>query len=122
MKKKLAPGHTTHRAWLVYVAGPLRAQTKRGRVENIRRAIAAGNEVMKRGHLAFIPHLSHWQNALTPQPFAFWIGLDLLWIERCDALLRLPGASAGADMEMNYARTIGKLVLRSIKEVPTLNA
>lgn len=119
---KPAPGHTTHRAWLIYIAGPMRAHTARGRLANIRRAIAAGNEVMKRGHIVFVPHLSHWQNEVTPEPFAFWIGIDLLWIERCDALLRLPGPSAGADMEAHYARAIGKPVLHSIEELPLLNA
>ena len=30
--------------------------------------------------------------------------MDLAWIERCDALLRMPGESSGADREVEHAR------------------
>lgn len=32
---------------------------------------------------------------------------DLAWLERCDALLRVPGPSAGADREVAHARERG---------------
>lgn len=39
-------------------------------------------------------------------------------IERCDAVLRLPGASRGADMDVARARERGLPVYRAIAEIP----
>jgi hypothetical protein len=39
-------------------------------------------------------------------------------LERCDALLRLPGASRGADMDVARARALGLPVLTSVDELP----
>jgi hypothetical protein len=39
-------------------------------------------------------------------------------LERCDALLRLPGASRGADMDVARARSLGLPVLTRVDELP----
>jgi len=41
--------------------------------------------------------------------------MDLEWIERCDLLLRLPGESKGADMEVDRAIECGKVVYFDIE-------
>jgi hypothetical protein len=38
-----------------------------------------------------------------PHTYEFWTEIDLEWILRCDALLRLPGDSTGADAEIKFA-------------------
>jgi hypothetical protein len=43
-------------------------------------------------------------------------------LERCDALLRLPGASRGADMDVARARALGLPVLTSVDELPLRTA
>ena len=39
-------------------------------------------------------------------------------LERCDAVLRLPGASRGADMDVERARALGLPVYGSVDELP----
>lgn len=39
-------------------------------------------------------------------------------IERCDAVLRLPGASRGADMDVARARELGLPVVYDVNELP----
>jgi ABC-type sugar transport system substrate-binding protein len=44
--------------------------------------------------------------------------LSLALADRCDAILRLPGDSAGADEELARFEAAGKPVFRSLAEVP----
>ena len=86
----------------VYIAGPY----SRGDVIlNIRAAIDAGDAVMEAGHIPFIPHLNMAWHLLHPHSDATWYKYGLAWVEHCDALLRLPGVSVGADREVEEART-----------------
>ena len=39
-------------------------------------------------------------------------------LEKCDAVLRIPGASRGADLEMEKARAMGKRIYMSLEEIP----
>ena len=40
----------------------------------------------------------------------------------CDAVLRIPGESKGADIEMAKAKELGKIIFTSLEEIPTLNS
>ena len=42
-------------------------------------------------------------------------------LEKCDAVLRIPGASRGADLEMEKAKALGKQIFLSLDEVPDVN-
>ena len=42
-------------------------------------------------------------------------------LEKCDAVLRIPGASRGADLEMENAKALGKQIFLSLDDVPDLN-
>jgi hypothetical protein len=42
-------------------------------------------------------------------------------LEKCDAVLRIPGESRGADLEMGKAREMGKIIFNSLEEIPTLH-
>lgn len=88
----------------VYIAGPY---TKGDVALNVRDAILAGDAVLKAGHTPFIPHLTHFWHMVCPGPYQQWIDLDLKWLPLCDALIRLPGESSGADGEATLARTLG---------------
>ena len=46
-----------------------------------------------------------------------WLGYDLSWLERCDALVRLPGESNGADGEVNRALALWLPVFESVDEL-----
>lgn len=40
---------------------------------------------------------------MSPKPYEVWTSLDLEYLYRCDAVLRLPGGSPGADAEVAVA-------------------
>ena len=87
----------------VYVAGPY---TKVDTIINIQQAIAAGDKLRDLGFTPFIPHMTYAWHMLYPHTIEYWYHYDLEWLEKCDALLRLPGESEGADKEVKYARLI----------------
>ncbi len=41
-------------------------------------------------------------------------------LEKCDAVLRIPGESRGADLEMGKAKEMGKNIFYSLEEIPVL--
>lgn len=88
----------------VYVAGPY---TKGDVVENVRAAVLAGDQIFGAGHTPYVPHLTHLWHTIRPRPWEDWLRLDLEWVDVCDALIRLPGASKGADMEVAHAERRG---------------
>ncbi len=42
-------------------------------------------------------------------------------LEKCDAVLRIPGDSRGADLEMGKAKEMGKIVFHDFEAIPDLN-
>ena len=90
---------------LIYISGPYSA----GDISsNVRNAISAGDYLISKGFLAYVPHLSHFWHIMSPKPYSYWIELDLRIIPVCTALLRIPGYSAGADKEVSLAVSLGK--------------
>lgn len=88
----------------VYIAGPY---TNGDVALNVRTAIEAADRVLKAGHVPFVPHLFHFWHLLCPGPYEQWTAMDLAWLDHCDALVRLPGGSSGADAEVSRARELG---------------
>jgi hypothetical protein len=99
----------------IYIAGPY---TKGDVVQNVRMAILDGDYVARLGHVPFIPHLSHFWHMLVPHEYQFWLDQDMQWLQECDALLRLPGESAGADLEVEWAIAHGLPVFCSVFDIP----
>ena len=98
----------------IYVAGPY----GKGDVEqNVARAIDAGTALLAMGHAPLVPHLNHFWNRRAPHPERTWLDLDLAWLAVADAVLRLPGPSAGADGECELAQFLGVPVHGSLHEV-----
>jgi hypothetical protein len=99
---------------LVYVAGAYSSDP----VANTRAAIEAGMALWRRHRVApVISHLSLLADLVCPMPVEEWYALDLVILERCDAVLRLEGASAGADAEVVRARELGLPVFGTVGEV-----
>jgi len=61
--------------------------------------------------------MSHFWHMLIPHEYQFWTALDMEWVRRCDAVLRLPGDSRGADAEVKLAKECGIPVFYSINEL-----
>lgn len=97
----------------VYIAGPY---TKGDVVVNVRNAIAAADELLALGHHPFIPHLTHLWHMVSPKEYEEWLAIDLVWLRVCDALLRIPGESSGADKEVDAARELS-IPVYSIEEL-----
>ncbi|MBC8273418.1 MAG: DUF1937 family protein [Chloroflexi bacterium] len=98
----------------VYVAGPY---TKGDVVVNVRRAVLAAEELIKRGHVPFVPHLTHLWHLISPHPIEFWFTYDNHWLDSCDCLLRLAGDSVGADKEVALAERQGIPVFYDMDEL-----
>jgi hypothetical protein len=92
----------------IYVAGPY----SQGDVAvNVRTAY---NRLADSGFAPFVPHHTHFWHMMFPRPYEEWLRLDLAFLPCCDAILRLPGASNGADGDVNAARQAGMPVFTEI--------
>ena len=90
---------------LLYVAGPY---TKPDPIINIHGAILVGMDLYERSlFVPHIPHLTMLMHLVTPRPIDYWYDLDAQMLTRCDAFVRLPGESVGADDEEGLARSAG---------------
>lgn len=98
----------------IYIAGPY---TSGDTGENVRNAYVAASELADHGYAPFVPHATHLWHLIFPRPYEFWLELDKEFLPLCDALLRLPGPSNGADAEAQYARDNGIPVFTSISEL-----
>jgi hypothetical protein len=97
----------------VYVASPY---TKGDVAVNVRINIEAADELARAGLIPFVPLLYHFWHRIIPHQYDFWTSLDLGWLERCDAIVRLPGESSGADAEVKRAVELGLPVYFSVAE------
>jgi len=84
----------------VYIASPY---TKGDVAQNVRNSLEVADKLREAGFLPFAPLLSHFWHVIFPHEYDYWMAMDLEWVVRCDALLRLPGDSAGADKEVAHA-------------------
>ena len=99
------------RPW-VYVAGPY---TKPDPAVTTRNALRAGDRLWEEGAVPIVPHLTHLWHLVEPRPYAHWLALGCELLRRCDAVLRLPGHSPGADKEVALTEAIEIPVLDGIE-------
>ncbi len=99
---------------IIYISGPY----SKGIIsENIRQACFAGDEILKKGHTPFVPHLALLWHLISPKSWEEWMQIDRNLLGMCDALLRLPGESIGADLEVAEAKEMCMLIYYSLKEI-----
>jgi hypothetical protein len=98
----------------VYVAGPY---TKPDPVINTKAAVEAGDHLLRLGYVPFIPHLTLMWHMLRPHEYQDWLDYDNEWVKLCNAVLRLPGESSGADGEEELARALEIPVFYSIEDL-----
>jgi len=84
---------------MVYIAGPLTADVLLG----TRNAIKEASVLADLGFIPLVPHLTTTWQMIEPRDYEYWMRLCFGWLNRCDALLRIPGESKGADAEVAYA-------------------
>ena len=88
---------------------------------NVRNAMNIANELINLGYAPYCPHLTHFLHMNNPQEYEKWLELDRIYLEVCDALLRIPGKSNGADLEVEHAKKFGIPIFYSIKELESTN-
>src|SRR3984885_14282848 len=98
----------------IYVAGPY---TNGDVAVNVRNAYDAANRLADLGFAPFVPHATHFWHMLFPRPYEFWLDLDNQFLPVCQAVLRLPGPSSGADKEVLLAQERGIPVFAKIDEL-----
>ena len=98
----------------IYIAAPY---TKGDVAVNVRNAFDAANTLADLGFAPFVPHFTHFWHMLFPRPYKFWLDLDLEFLPCCQAVLRLPGDSQGADGEVAAAKKLGIPVFVTIESL-----
>ena len=100
--------------YIVYIACPY---TKGDVAVNVHNAFKVADELASLGYFPYVPIWTHFWHLVSPHPYEFWIKMDLEFIKRCDCILRIGGASKGADNEIEFAKSIGIPVYYSIEEL-----
>src|SRR6056297_3218373 len=98
----------------IYIASPY---TKGDTALNVKAQIDVADELIDLGFAPFCPLYSHFQHMIHPRPYEDWIRLDNVWVLACDAVLRLPGESLGADGEVDLAKANDIPVVYSVVDV-----
>ena len=88
----------------VYVSAPY---TNGDPEENVLRVLQVADKLLEMGYIPIVPHLSHYWHQVSPKPYETWLEIGRALLEGCDVLLRLPGESKGADLEIKYALKLG---------------
>ena len=98
----------------VYIAGPY---TIGDTAINVRNSIKVANALADLGFAPYVPHFTHFWHMMYPRDYQFWLDLDNQFLPCCDAVLRIPGESNGADKEVGYALELGIPIFYSLNEL-----
>jgi len=97
-----------------YIASPY---TLGDQAANVKVQIDCANNLMDLGYCPFAPLLSHFHHLHYPRSYDSWLMWGHEWVLTCDVLLRLPGKSPGADLEVKLAIKHNIPVVYSISEL-----
>ncbi len=86
---------------IVYIAHPYAHPDP---VANTHLAIMWAETLLYHGFVPYIPHLNFAWHLVSPKADVFWYDYDINFLLRCDAVLRVGGASKGADNEVSIAK------------------
>jgi len=82
--------------------------------------VYAAEAVWQKGHVPFVPQLSYWYGTMAEHTHEEWMAYDFQWLQLCDGLLRLPGESKGADMEVDFCEVKNIAVYYNLDDIPPL--
>ena len=114
---------------LILISGPYLSGTD-GDEAKIRKNLedmeAYALPLFKKGHLGMVGEWAAWPVIKTaggdthssPEFTEFQYPVAHRLLEKCDAILRIPGDSRGADLEMEKARQMGKIIFTDLDQVP----
>ncbi len=114
---------------LILISGPYLSGTD-GDEAKIRKNLEAMEEyalpLFKKGHLGMVGEWAAWpiiksaggDTHSSPEFTEYQYPVAHRLLEKCDAILRIPGESRGADLEMEKARQMGKIIFTDLDQVP----
>ena len=85
--------------------------------ENLQKHFECANKLLDNGIAVFSPLLFHYLEIQKTRPYDFWLKIDQEWLQQCDAVLRLPGESNGAEIEVALAKEKGIPVFYSLDKL-----
>ena len=111
----------------IYVAGPyspkdcdLHSAIAVG-YRNTERAIEAGIVILKKGHIPFVPHLSHYIHINKNCPLDIpWYEVDNSFLEHWAEALYYLAPSKGANAELVIAKKLGLKIFYSLEGIPNV--
>jgi hypothetical protein len=116
---------------LVLISGPYMTGTDGNEdriAANLGRMEAMALPVYEKGHLAVVAEWLSWPlirqaggtDHASPQFAQYQYPAAHRLLALCDAVLRIPGESRGADLECDLARQMGKVVFTSLDDLPSV--
>jgi hypothetical protein len=116
---------------LVLISGPYMTGTDGNEARiaaNLGRMEAMALPVYEKGHLAVVAEWLSWPlirqaggtDHASPQFAQYQYPAAHRLLTLCDAILRIPGESRGADLECDLAREMGKPVFMSLDDLPSV--
>ena len=89
---------------VVYLSGPMTYGSQFG---NVREAMRQAALLRDAGCAVMVPQLTAFWDLVYPGDYDTYIAMDCALIERCDLLIRIPGASKGCELEVAHAHAHG---------------
>ena len=116
---------------LILISGPYLSGTDGDEAKiqkNLEAMEAFALPLFKKGHLGMVGEWAAWpviksaggDSHSSPEFTEYQYPVAHRLLEKCDAILRIPGESRGADLEMEKAREMGKIIFTDIDQVPDL--
>jgi len=100
----------------IYVAGPITGDTQ----ANLARLTATAKALLDAGFAPYAVARAQGEHAAVSKgeaDYAAWLEGDFSFIAACDAVLRIPEPSAGADAEEAWAKDLGIPVYYTVEDV-----
>jgi hypothetical protein len=86
---------------------------------NVEKAIEVGIELIRKGHVVYVPHLSHYIHMNRNCPLDVkWYEFDNSFIEHWANALYFVSSSKGADAELELAKKKGLKIFYKLEDVP----
>jgi hypothetical protein len=116
---------------LILISGPYLSGTNGDEsliAQNLARMESYALPLFKKGHLGVVGEWAAWpviksaggNSHSSPQFTEYQYPVAHRLLEKCDAVLRIPGASKGADLEMEKAQQMGKIIFTDLDQVPDI--
>lgn len=96
------------KATVVFLSGPYSGEP----MGNTLVAADLQHWLMDKGYVVFCPHTAyHWLNLIRERSYEDWMKSCLVFVQKCDLVVRMPGVSPGSDRECAAAAEAGIPVL-----------